>query len=272
MRRMTYQRPLSAVPVLRARAAAVRTLLLLVTLATASATTGAWAAPARYELDPVHTRVLFEVSHAGFSQALGTVSGSVGTLEFDPDDWTGARLEVSVPLQRLDLGDAEWNRATLARNLLDAQRWPEARFVSTRVEALGPEHFIVHGQLTLRDVTREVPLEVKFNALKRHPLPPFRRTAGFSATTTISRADFGIKAWPSVIGDRVELRIEAEAVRTARAGEADDRDDEPATPPAAPEVPAAPPAGEAAPATRPAGIAPPELPTEAPNPQEPPTP
>ncbi|KAF1695826.1 hypothetical protein CSC62_10020 [Pseudoxanthomonas jiangsuensis] len=172
------------------------------------------AAPARYELDPVHTRVLFAISHAGYSQALGTVSGSTGILEFDPQDWSGARLDVSVPLQRLDLGDADWNRAALARNLLDGERWPQARFVSSRIEPLGQDRFIVHGRLSLHGITRELPLEVTFNALRRHPLPPFRRTAGFSATASLSRRDFGIDAWPSVIGDQVELRIEAEAVRT----------------------------------------------------------
>lgn len=198
--------------------------LALLTLAAAPAA----AAPARYELDPVHTRVVFAISHAGFSQALGAVSGSTGTLEFDPQDWQSARLDVSVPLQRLDLGDADWNRAALARNLLDGARFPQARFVSTRVQPLGPDRFIVHGQLTLHGVTRELPLDVTFNALKRHPLPPFRRTAGFSATASLSRRDFGVDAWPSVIGDRVELRIEAEAVRARGGGDASD-----ALPPAA---------------------------------------
>ncbi|KAF1696646.1 YceI family protein [Pseudoxanthomonas koreensis] len=207
----------------RARLAA----LLLASLAALPAA----ATPARYELDPVHTRVVFAVSHAGFSQALGAVSGSTGTLEFDPQDWSGARLDVAVPLQRLDLGDPDWNRAALARNLLDAGRWPEARFVSTRVEALDDGRFIVHGQLTLRGVTREVPLEVRFNALRRHPLPPFRRTAGFSATATLSRSAFGIDAWPSVIGDQIELRIEAEAQRDAHPGDDDDAIP-PDTPPA----------------------------------------
>ncbi len=175
------------------------------------------AAAERYRLDPVHTRVLFAIEHAGFSQALGVVSGSEGVLEFDPDDWAGARLDVTVPLARLDLGDDTWNRATLARNLLDAQRFPQARFTSTRIEPLEAGRARVHGQLSLRGVTREVTLEVTLNALKRHPLPPFRRTAGFSATATLSRAEFGITAWPSVIGDRVELRIEAEAVRDGNA-------------------------------------------------------
>lgn len=202
--------------------------LALVLLAmTPLASLPAAAASARYELDPVHTRVLFAVSHAGYSQALGTVSGSQGTLEFDPEDWSSARLEVSVPLQRVDLGDEHWNRATLARNLLDAERWPEARFVSTRVEPLAADRFIVHGQLTLRGVTREVPLEVKLNSLRRHPMPPFRRTAGFSAHARLSRAAFGIDAWPNVIGDEVELRIEAEAVRAR--GSADDAADEAGT-------------------------------------------
>ncbi|WP_149194855.1 YceI family protein [Luteimonas suaedae] len=166
-----------------------------------------------YALDPVHTRVVFAVDHAGFSRAVGTVSGSRGTLLFDPHDWTSARLEAQVPIAALDLGDERWNRAVLARGLLDAEHHPEARFVSERVEPLDADRAAVHGSLTLRGVTRPATLEVVFNALKRHPMPPFRRTVGFSATTTLSRAAFGIDAWRSVIGDTVELRIEAEATR-----------------------------------------------------------
>lgn len=182
-------------------------LVLLGTLPTA-----ARAEPSSYRLDPVHTRVLFTVEHAGFSSALGTVSGSEGTLRFDPDDWASARLDVEVPLARLDLGDRKWNEATLAKNLLDGERFPTARFVSERIEPVDARHARVIGLLTLRGVTREVVMDVELNAVKRHPLPPFRRTAGFSATATLSRSAFGITAWSSMIGDTVDLRIEAEAV------------------------------------------------------------
>ena len=180
------------------------------------------AEPAHYRLDPVHTRVLFAIEHAGFSHALGTVSGSTGTLDFDPGDWTTARLQARVPLTRADLGDAAWNRAAMAGNLLDVARFPVAEFTSTSIEPLAPERARVHGTLALHGVSREVVLEVTLNALKRHPLPPFRRTVGFSATTTLSRKAFGIDAWPSVIGDAVELRIEAEAVRARADGRDDD--------------------------------------------------
>ena len=187
------------------------------------------AAVEDYAIDPVHTRIVLAVGHAGFSQALGAVSGSTGTLRFDPQDWRTARLEVSVPITRVDFGDADWNRAVLAGNLLDAKRFPVAHFVSTRVEPLDDRHAAVFGTLTLHGVSREVKLDVTFNQLKRHPLPPFRRTAGFSATATLSRADFGIDAWKSVIGDEVHLRIEAEATRSRDNDNApDDASDSPA--------------------------------------------
>lgn len=186
----------------------------------------ATAAPARYKLDPVHTRVMFAIEHAGFSHAMGTISGSEGELLFDPDNWADAQLDVSIPVTRLELGDDKWNKATLARNLLDGERYPQAHFVSRQIEQIDPTRANVHGLLTLRGITREVTLAVTLNAIKRHPLPPFKRTAGFSASAMISRADFGIDAWKSMIGDRVELRIEAEAVREGRA---DDPDEAPAT-------------------------------------------
>jgi len=171
------------------------------------------AEPETYSIDPVHTRVVFLVEHAGFSKAIGTISGSSGTLRFDRDDWRSAQLDVTVPVTRLDLGDAKWNTAVLGSNLLDGKRHPEAHFVSHTVEGIDADHAKACGELTLRGVTGPVCLDVTFNALKRHPLPPFRRTAGFSATATLSRKAFGITTWPTVIGDEVRLLIEAEAVR-----------------------------------------------------------
>src|SRR6185503_12055287 len=144
---------------------------------------------------------VFLVEHAGFSKAMGTISGSSGTLRFDRDDWRSALLDVTVPVTRLDLGDTKWNAAVLARNLLDGKRHPEVHFVSRTVEGVDADHAKACGDLTLRGVTGPVCLDVTFNALKRHPLPPFRRTVGFSATASLSRKAFGITTWPTVIGD-----------------------------------------------------------------------
>ena len=189
----------------------------------------AMAEPAHYALDPVHTRVLFAVSHAGFSQAMGTVSGSHGELWFDPDDWSQAKLTVEVPLDRLDMGDAKWTRAVQATNLLDTAKYPVARFVSKRIEPVDATHARVCGDLEIRGVAHDTCMDVAFNQLKRHPMPPFRRTAGFSATAMLKRSDFGIDAWKSVIGDEVQLRIEAEAVRAGSDGDSGKNDSPSAT-------------------------------------------
>ena len=199
------------------RRAAALLLLLAPWVAGAEETT--------YALDPVHTRVMFAVSHAGFSNPMGTISGTTGTLVFDPDDWSKARVEAEIPLQRLELGDEKWNAAVLAKNFLDAQAHPVAKFVSTRVEPIDATHATVIGMLTLRGVSREVKLDVVLHQVRRHPMPPYRRTAGFSATGTLSRKVFAITAWPSVVGDEVEIRIEAEGTRKRGGAEREDRDD-----------------------------------------------
>lgn len=166
-----------------------------------------------HAIDPVHTRIVIAIDHAGFSRAIGTVSGSTGTLHLVPGTWEGAAVAAAIPLDRLDFGDGDWNRAVAAGGLLDTGRHPQAHFRSTRVEALDAGRARIHGELTLRGTTREVVLDALRNGERRHPLPPFRHTVGFSATTTLSRADFGSTAWGSMIGDAVEVRIELEATR-----------------------------------------------------------
>lgn len=210
---------------------AARLATVLALLAGPSALLGcapAAAAEAReYRLDPVHTRIAFLVDHAGFSRAIGTISGSQGRLFFGDDEeapWDGASVEAEIPITALSLGDPDWDRATLSRSLLDGEGHPSARFRSTRIEPLAPGRARIHGELTLRGSTRDVVLEATLNGARRHPLT-FRRTVGFSATTTLRRADFGITAWPNVIGAEVEVLIELEAT-AARRGERG----EPATP------------------------------------------
>ena len=204
--------------------------LLLIAALAASRSTGAQAANASYSIDPVHTRIAFLVSHAGFSRAIGTFSGSHGRLDFDPDDWSAARVDVTVPIATLDLGDAKWQAKILDATFFDSGKFPEAHFVATKIEKTGDGSAKITGDLTLRGVTRPITLDAKLNALQRHPLT-LRKTAGFSATATLSRKDFGMDAWESVIADEVQLIIEVEASRTHNAGTvADDKESEHADP------------------------------------------
>lgn len=179
----------------------------------------------------MHTRVLFTIDHAGFSKAIGTVSGSQGSLYFDPLDWANARLDVVVPMDRLDLGDSGWTASVFAPRFLDVKRHPQARFVSTALERSNGDRGRACGQLTLHGVTRPLCMEIVLNKAGRHPLPPFRRTIGFSATAALKRSDYGMTGWQSLVGDDVELRIEAELFRSG-AAPTGDKAAEPLEPPA----------------------------------------
>ncbi len=176
----------------------------------------ALAAPAHaelrhYRLDPVHTRIAFQVSHAGFSNPVGTFSKASGTLDFDADDWSTAHVTIEVPIATLDLGDTDWQGKILDGTFFDARKFPVARFVSTKVEHGQGNHARVTGDLTLHGVTAPLVLEVDLNALKRHPLT-LHRTAGFSAKGTLSRKAFGMDHWEHLVGDAVTLVIETEAL------------------------------------------------------------
>ncbi len=202
---------------------------IAIVLASVFAAGACLAGEARYALDPVHTRVAFQVSHAGFSNPVGTFSRIEGELQFDDADWSTARLKVRIPMATLDLGDANWREKILDRTFFDAGKFPDAVFESTKVEATGSSTAQVTGNLTLHGVTHPVTLAVTMNALRRHPLT-FRKTAGFSATGSLRRSDFGMTSWKNLVGDEVKLVIEAEAVRDSADGDKPANDESKADP------------------------------------------
>lgn len=181
-------------------------------------------------LDTVHSRVLVAVDHAGFSQSLAILPVSAGQLHYDPEHPERARVEVSFEPARLDFGNARWNAAVHGSGLLDVQRHRQARFFSTRVTRNADDSLQVEGMLELRGISAPVVLQARRNGLRRHPLPPFRPTVGFSATAGLSRSAYGVSAWPALVGDVVSLRIEIEAARQrgASAG-SEERDTEAGT-------------------------------------------
>lgn len=172
----------------------------------------AHAEPRRYEIDPVHTRIAFACKHLRFSNALGSFAHPSGTLWFDEKDWSTARVEVTVDIATLDLGDEDWNARMLKRDFFHVEKFAQARFVSTGVEKIDGRRLRVAGRLTLRGKTAPVVLDATLNDVGRHPYT-FKNTAGFSATTVLKRSDFGMISLPNVVADEVRLRIEVEATR-----------------------------------------------------------
>lgn len=162
-----------------------------------------------YRYDPLHTQIIVFVQHLGFSNAVARLRLKQGWFQFDPDDWSSARTELEIDLASLDLGDGKWNDSVKSAQFLDLTRWPQASFRSRGVEKTTEDSGILHGELTLRGVSRPVDVAFRLNRIGVDPYR-FAPKAGFSGSTRFLRSDFGMRRFADVVGDMLELRIEVE--------------------------------------------------------------
>lgn len=188
----------------------MRIRLLTAAALVALASAPAFAAPVTYTLDPTHTNVLAQWSHFGYSHPFANFGDVQGTLVYDADDVSASRVEVTLPLSGLEAFSSKFNEHLRSADFFDAQKFPEATFRSTRVEQAGENRLKVTGDLTIKDNTRPVVLDVTLNKAAVHPMSN-APTIGFDATTTIKRSDFGVGAYAPHVGDEVTLRITTEA-------------------------------------------------------------
>ncbi|MDE1569754.1 YceI family protein [Aquabacter sp. P-9] len=166
------------------------------------------ASAGTYEADPGHTRVTWKIKHLGFSTYSGIVPAITGTLVLDPKTPNASRVEVTIPVNKIGTLDPALDAHLMAGDFFDVANFPSATFKSTRIEADGDDARIT-GELTLRGVTRTVTLEAEFNQAGVAPTDK-TYTVGFDAKAKIKRSDFGMTAFLPMVGDEVELAIEAE--------------------------------------------------------------
>lgn len=190
----------------------LRHFCLLLSIALLWCAPGAYAASARYQYDPVHSQVLFSIDHNGYSRPFGRLHIAQGWLQFDPKDWRTAATELDIDLASLDMGNADWNAAVCKPALLDCAHARYAHFVSTGVERKDDRHGVLHGTLTLRGVSRPMDIAFTFNRAAR-TVYGLHAVAGFSATASLQREDFGIDAFAHSIGHDVTVWMELETIR-----------------------------------------------------------
>lgn len=181
---------------------------LLLTAALVAASANAFAAGVTYKLDPGHTNVIATWNHVGFSNPSASFSGVDGTLVYDAADVSKSSVEVTLPLSGLDGFSEKFNAHLNSADFFESARFPSATFKSTRVESAGEGKLKVTGDLTIKDITKPVVLEVTLN--KREDKDG-RSKIGFDATGTIKRTDYGMGMAVPMVSDEVKLRITTEA-------------------------------------------------------------
>jgi polyisoprenoid-binding protein YceI len=187
-------------------------------LALGLATTASAASAAdTYHLEKTHVDLLFSISHAGFTEKHGSFRDLDATLQYDDAKPENSQVTVVVKTDSLDTAFAPRDKDVKSEKFLDVARYPEMRFVSTKVTREPDQTLRIEGQLTLHGVTRPLTLHARLNKEAPNPFDK-RPTLGFSATGSLERSDFGIATYLPVIGDEVNLTIDAEFNRSAAEG------------------------------------------------------
>ena len=181
-------------------------------LAVAIALTSVPAFAATYTLDPQHTQVQFTWNHFGFSNPAAVFGKIDATLDFDQTDPTQSKVSVTIPLDSVNSNVAKLNEHLDSPDFFDAAKYPNATFKSTKVEkGATPDQLKVTGDLSLHGVTKPVTLDVTVNNVGEHPIRK-APAAGFDATATVKRSDFGISKYIPGVSDDIKIHITTEAI------------------------------------------------------------
>lgn len=171
-----------------------------------------------WKLDPVHTLVEFSVKHLMITTVKGRIADVDGTIYTDELDPRNSSVEVTLKGATIDTRNEQRDTHLRSGDFLDTEKFPEIRFRSTKIEG-GKDRFKLTGALTIRDVTRDVTLDVEYGGRTRDPWGGER--VGFSATGKIDRRDFGL-VWNQAletggvaVGHDIKINIEVQAVKAS---------------------------------------------------------
>ena len=172
-----------------------------------------------WNIDTSHSEVTFAVRHMMISTVRGKFNTFGGTIDFNESDPTLSTIAVSIDVASVDTRDEKRDGHLKSGDFFDAEKYPTLTFTSTKVEKLSDKRARVTGDLTIKDVTRSVVLDVDYAGQARSPWGT--TSAGFSASTKINRKDFGL-TWNAaletggvLVSEKATLEFEISAIKAA---------------------------------------------------------
>ncbi len=172
-----------------------------------------------WNIDASHSIAEFSVKHMMVSTVKGRFGTLEGAIEGDASDPLASSVHASIDVASITTNDEARDTHLRSDDFFNAEKFPKITFVSKRVERVDAENYRLVGDLTIRDVTKEVVLETEFEGQVADPWGNQR--AGFTATTQFRRRDFGVnfngllETGGVIVSDKVKITLHIEAVRAA---------------------------------------------------------
>jgi polyisoprenoid-binding protein YceI len=167
------------------------------------------AAPQVWTMDPVHSTAQFTARHFGIVPVIGTIPMVAASVTLDSGSQIPIAVSATLDPSKLDTHDAMRDNDLRSPHFFDVASTPEMRFVSTKIDGRDPKHFTITGNLTMHGQTHPVTLNAEVVAAGKTPRG--RSIIAYAATATIDRTQWGMTFGPLIVGNSIDISLNAEA-------------------------------------------------------------
>ena len=171
-----------------------------------------------WTVDAAHSEVGFAVKHLMISTVRGRFGAVSGTVTFPEGDYADAQADVTIDAASIDTREEKRDAHLRSADFFDVEKFPALTFKSRRVQAIKGDTFQLVGDLTIKDITREVVLDVEVEGFQKDPWG--NEKAGFSASTRVNRKDFGL-TWNAaletggvLVSDDIKISLDVQLLKT----------------------------------------------------------
>jgi len=171
----------------------------------------------KWLLDPMHSELQFKIKHLMISNVSGALKSFQAEVETEEEDFSTAKINLTAQMDSISTNNEQRDAHLRNSDFFEVDKYPELKFKSTKVEKIDADTFALHGELTLKGVTKPVKLNVEFNGTTKDPWGGER--AGFVVTGKINRADWGVnfnsalETGGVLLGEEVKINSELEFVK-----------------------------------------------------------
>ncbi len=170
----------------------------------------------QWKLDKSHTSVNFSINHF-FSAVTGKFSNFEGQIYFDPNNTSTSKADFTIAVKSVNTDDSKRDKHLQSGDFFNASDYPNITFKSSKIEKKNEKDYLVYGQLTIRDKTKDIVLPLKITGEMEHPMMKGTIILGLASKLKINRTDFGVGtgSWAAtmVVGDEVTIDIHMELNR-----------------------------------------------------------
>lgn len=170
-----------------------------------------------WKIDNAHSQVQFKIKHLVVTTVSGIFNKFDATAESSKDDFTDAKVTFEADIDSINTGNAQRDGHLKSDDFFNAEKYPKLRFVSKAVKKIDKENYKLEGDLTIRDITKPITLDVVYGGTVKNPYG--KTVAGFEVNGKLNRKEYGLKWYAAteagqiVVSDEVRIEIGVEMIK-----------------------------------------------------------